>query len=59
MTKSERVQDLITLASKARERAYAPYFGFRMGAAIDTEKEGLLPGSLVENVSLGLAICAH
>ena len=50
MTKSERVQELITLASKARERAYAPYSGFRMGAAIDTEKDLLFPGSLVENV---------
>jgi cytidine deaminase len=59
MTKSERIQELMTLAGKVRERAYAPYSGFRMGAAVDTEKGILLPGSLVENVSLGLAMCAE
>jgi cytidine deaminase len=59
MTKSERVQEIMILAGKARERAYAPYSGFRMGAAVDTEKGILLPGSLVENVSLGLAMCAE
>ena len=59
MTKSKRVQNLIALAGKARESAYVPYSGFRMGAAVETEKGILLPGSLVENVSLGLAMCAE
>ena len=52
-----RAQALMTLARQARERAYAPYSGFRMGAEVGAEKGILLPGSFVENVSLGLAMC--
>ena len=49
----------VELALEARKRAYAPYSGFRMGAAVGTEQGELVPGSLVENVSLGLAMCAE
>jgi cytidine deaminase len=59
MKNTDRLQEVITLARSARDRAYTPYSGFRMGAAVDTEKGILLPGSLVENVSLGLAMCAE
>jgi cytidine deaminase len=59
MDNSERLQEVMTLARNARDRAYTPYSQFRMGAAVDTEKGILLPGSLVENVSLGLAMCAE
>ena len=51
--------DLIQSAKRARDHAYAPYSGFRMGAAVLTEKGAVIPGSLVENVSLGLAMCAE
>ena len=50
---------MIEVASEARDRAYAPYSGFRMGAAVLTTDETIVPGSLVENVSLGLAMCAE
>lgn len=30
-----------------------------MGAAVVTERNAVVPGSLVENVSLGLAMCAE
>ena len=50
---------MIEVASEARDRAYAPYSGFRMGAAVLTIDETIVPGSLVENVSLGLAMCAE
>jgi cytidine deaminase len=44
----------LALARTAMPRAYVPYSGFRMGAAVVTEREILLPGALVENVSLSL-----
>lgn len=50
---------LIETATKARERAYVPYSGFRMGAAVLTTDGEIIAGSLVENVSLGLAMCAE
>ena len=53
------IEELIDTAKQARERAYAPYSGFRMGAAVSTGDGSILPGSLVENVSLGLAMCAE
>ena len=52
-------ESVIEVASEARERAYVPYSGFRMGAAVLTADERIVPGSLVENVSLGLAMCAE
>ena len=50
---------LVDAATDARIRAYAPYSGFRMGAAVLTSEGNILTGSLVENVSLGLAMCAE
>jgi len=52
-------QELIDDARRARERSYVPYSGFRMGASVRTEDGSVLPGAVVENVSLGLAMCAE
>lgn len=52
-------EELVELARSARERAYAPYSDFKMGAAARTRSGNLHPGALVENVSLGLAMCAE
>ena len=49
----------IAEAEAARARAYAPYSGFKMGAAVLTETGAIVPGALVENVSLGLAMCSE
>ena len=46
-------------ASDARQRAYAPYSDFPMGAAIVAENGDMRSGILIENVSLGLAMCAE
>lgn len=57
--KKELIDSAITKANKAMQLSYVPYSGFHMGAAVVTDKDLILPGSLVENVSLGLAMCAE
>lgn len=49
----------IAEAEAARARAHAPYSGFKMGAAVLTDSGAIVPGALVENVSLGLAMCSE
>ena len=55
----KRIRDAILDATEARDSAYAPYSGFKMGAAVVTDTNHVVRGSLVENVSLGLSMCAE
>ncbi|MET0909218.1 MAG: cytidine deaminase [Ilumatobacteraceae bacterium] len=52
-------RELIDNARTARARSYVPYSSFRMGASVRTEDGSVHPGAVVENVSLGLAMCAE
>ena len=57
--RDELVDLAVAAAMEARTGAYAPYSGFAMGAAIVASDSTVRRGVLVENVSLGLAMCAE
>lgn len=50
---------LIKVAALQRERAYAPYSKYKVGAAIRTKRNKTHAGANIENASYGLTICAE
>lgn len=51
--------NLIRLAFDAREKAYVPYSGFAVGAALLAENETIYQGCNIENAAFTPTICAE
>ncbi|MFH1584367.1 MAG: cytidine deaminase [Actinomycetota bacterium] len=52
-------RELVEIAKKTGENAYAPYSNFKVGAALLTKSGNVYQGCNIENSSYGLTICAE
>ena len=55
----EALDRLVTAARAVREKAYAPYSDYFVGAAILTKSGAVFTGTNVENATYGATICAE
>lgn len=52
-------EELVALAKEARTRAYTPYSGFAVGAALLCRDGRIYQGCNIENAAFGPTICAE
>jgi cytidine deaminase len=50
---------LLIAATAARNKAYAPFSNFRVGAAVETPDGQIITGSNIEMAAYGLTMCAE
>lgn len=53
------IEKLERLAKNASQRAYSPYSGIKVGAAVSDESGRVFTGCNIENASYGLTLCAE
>ena len=53
------MDELVKIALSAREQAYVPYSGFKVGAAVQGKSGRIYSGCNIENASYGLSNCAE
>jgi len=55
----KNLRSLVEAAKTARLKAYSPYSGVKIGAAVLTSDGRIFSGANIENASYGLACCAE